>query len=107
MNHKVLFALAGTFLAVALIFPPVIFALTNDNDLDNFVRNYNNPTHSTGGNVTIIDEINENNTNAYIIIIIVEVVFVLLFTVTMYSGINHYHNQYSKNPTEDQTVDPK
>jgi hypothetical protein len=101
MHHKILFALAGVFLAVALIFPPAMFAVTNDNDLDNYVKYFVNPGMVTGGNATILDQIHENNTNAYIIVLVVEVIFVSLFIVTVYSGINHYHGQYSKNPPED------
>jgi hypothetical protein len=102
MHHKILFTLAGIFLAVALIFPPVLLKITNDNDLDNYIKNYNDPTHSTAGNVTIIDQINENETNAYIVGLTVEVVFVALFVATLYMGINHYHGQYDKNKVEEE-----
>ena len=100
MHHKVLFTLAGIFLAIALIVPPVALITLNDHDLDNYVKDYNNPTHSTGGNATLIDLTNENNTNAYILVLTVELVFISLFVVTMYSGINHYHGQYDKEKPE-------
>ena len=89
MHRKAVFALAGVFLAIALIAPPVALINQNDSDLDNYVKDYNNPTHSTGGNATLIDELNENHQNTYIIVLTLETIFVILFAVTLYFGIKH------------------
>ena len=61
MHRKAVFALAGVFLAVALIAPPFILILQADHDLDNLIIARDNPGLETSGNVTITDEINENH----------------------------------------------
>ncbi len=92
MHRKAVFALAGVFLAVALVVPPVILVLQADNDLDNYIIAQNPTSHQTSGNITVTpDEIAENHQNNLIIIAVVEVVFVPLFVVTLYYGINHPH----------------
>lgn len=88
MHHKGIFALAGVFLAVALIAPPVILYFEGINEL-NIYRLYPDPGHQTGGNQTFYDQIGQVRQGAYIEVAVVEAVFVLLFVVTMYYGINH------------------
>lgn len=89
MHRKVIFALAGVFLAVALFVPPILFKLQADQDLDNYII-VNNPIGmDTGGNVTIIDQANENHQRTFIITTVIEVVFVILFAITLYYGISY------------------
>jgi hypothetical protein len=88
MYRKAVFALAGAFLAIALIAPPVIFIMQADHDLDNIIIVSNNQGLQTSGNVTITDETNESHQTNIIIVSAIEVVFVVLFAVTLYYGIN-------------------
>jgi len=93
MHRKAIFFLAGIFLVVALVVPPLILVLQSDNDLDNYIILQNPNGLQTNGNVTILtpDEIQENNGTAFILVAIIEVVFVILFALTLYVGINHTH----------------
>jgi hypothetical protein len=86
MHHKKIFALAGVFLAVALVAAPVILYFEGVSEL---VVYENQPIHQTGGNLTFPEQIQQSRMNAYILVAVVEAVFVLLFVVTMYYGINH------------------
>lgn len=94
MHRKAVFFLAGVFLVVALVVPPVLLILQSDHDLDNFIIAQNPNGLQTNGNITITDEIGENNQSTYTIAAVIEVVFVSLFAVTMYYGINHKHPEH-------------
>jgi hypothetical protein len=91
MHRKAFFVLAGVFLAVALIVPPLIFILQADHDLDNLIVARDNPGLVTSGNPTITDETNESHSTNIIYAAIIEVVFVTLFATTLYYAINHSH----------------
>lgn len=97
MHHKFLFTLAGIFLAVALIVPTVAFIIQANRDADALLI-YDNPSQGTGPNTSLTDpsELNEDHTNTIILVLIIDVVFVSLFIVLIYLGINHYHGQYDK-----------
>ena len=43
MHRKAVFFLAGVFLAVALVAPPIILIMQADSDLDNYIIARNNP----------------------------------------------------------------
>ncbi len=107
MHHKYIFTLAGIFLVVALVVPIVTFALQADQDVDNILQHINNPSQGTGPNVTYInpDEVAENHYNTIIFVVAIEVVFVSLFIVMLYIGINHYHGQLDKPKKNEPTVD--
>ena len=63
MHRKAVFFLAGVFLVVALVVPPVVLLLQADNDLDNYIIAQNPSGHQTGGNVTLTpEELQENHT---------------------------------------------
>jgi hypothetical protein len=94
MHRKAVFFIAGVFLVVALVVPPVLLILQSDHDLDNFIIAQNPNGLQTNGNITITDEIGENNQSTYTIAAVIEVVFVSLFAVTMYYGINHRHPEH-------------
>ena len=91
MHRKAVFALAGIFLAVALIVPPLIFILQVDHDLDNMIVIRDNPRLATSGNATITDETIENHNTNIIYAAIIALVFVILFVVALFYGINHPH----------------
>ena len=69
MHRKPVFVLAGIFLAVALIVPPVILLIQSDQDLDNYVTAQNNPGLVTSGNTTLyqtfVNEINERHQTSF------------------------------------------
>jgi hypothetical protein len=88
MHHKGIFALAGVFLAVALIAPPIILYFEGINELDIY-RRYPNPGLQTGGNQSFYTQIQQSRQEAYISVAVVDAVFAVLFVVTMYYGINH------------------
>jgi hypothetical protein len=93
MHHKLIFALAGVFLAVALSAPPLILYLEGVSELVTFE---NTVGHQTGGNQTFLEQIQQSRQDAYVLVAVVEAVFVLLFVVTMYYGINHLPNTGGK-----------
>ena len=96
MHRKTVFALAGVFLIIALIVPPIMLILQADNDLDNYIISQNPTGHETGGNITILtpQELQESHNTTFIIVALIEVVFVSLFAVTLYYGINHPHPEH-------------
>ena len=96
MHRKGVFAIAGVFLAIALIAPPVILITQARNDFGALIREGNNPTHQTGGNTTFMEELTGNSETVYAIVAVVEAVFVILFVVAAYIGINHYHGELDK-----------
>lgn len=101
MHRKAVFALAGVFLAIALIVPPVLFIIQADNDLDNYVIVMNNQGLVTSGNVTTTDQVGESHSNTIIISAVIEAVFVPLFAVTLFYGISHPHpHDKRENETE-------
>jgi hypothetical protein len=96
MHRKAVFFLASLFLVVALVVPPVVLFLKTDNDLDNFIISQNPNGHVTSGNLTFLspEELQENYTTTFIIVVAVEGVFVTLFVVTVYYGIRHTHPKH-------------
>jgi hypothetical protein len=94
MHRKAVFFLAGVFLVVALVAPPVILILQADKDLDNYIIAQNPNGLQTNGNLTITDEIQESHQTTFTIVAIIEVIFVALFAVTLYYGINHTHPEH-------------
>ena len=91
MHRKAVFALAGVFLTVALVVPPALFIIQANTDLDKLIVIQNNMGLVTGGNATISNQISANHTNTLVIFTIIEAVFLPLFAVTLYYGINHPH----------------
>jgi hypothetical protein len=93
MHRKGVFAIAAVFLAVALVAPPVILITQERSELDALIRQANDPTHQTGTNTTFLEQYGSNRQTLYIIIAVIEIVFVSLFLVTAWIGINHYHGE--------------
>ena len=96
MHRKAVFFLAAVFLVVALVVPPIILLLQADNDLDNYIISQNPTGHQTSGNVTTLtpEELQENHNTIFIVVAAIEVIFVALFVVTLYYGINHPHPEH-------------
>ena len=93
MHRKGVFAIAAVFLAVALIAPPVIWIYNVSSDFDALIAEENNPSQVTGGNTTFVEEFNGRRATLYIIVALIEAVFVILFLITAWIGINHYHGE--------------
>jgi hypothetical protein len=100
MHRKAVFALAAVFLAVALVAPPVILFLQADLDLNNLIIIRDDPSRVTIGNVTITEETQEQHQANIIIVALVEVIFVLLFVITIYFGINQVAPEQEKADSE-------
>ena len=96
MHRKTVFFVAAIFLVVALVVPPVVLILQADHDLDNYIIVSNPNGLQTNGNITTLTpaELQENHNNTFIIVLVIEVVFVTLFAVTMFYGINHSHPKH-------------
>ena len=94
MHRKAVFFLAGVFLVVALVAPPIILILQADRDLDNYIVTQTPNGLQTNGNITTTSQIEESHQATFILVLVIEVVFVSLFVVTLYYGINHPHPQH-------------
>ena len=94
MPRKAVFFRAAVFLAVALVVPPILLIMQSDNDLDNIIIAQNPVGHETSGNITLSDEVGESHQTTFVIVLVVEVVFVVLAAVTIYFGINHTHPKH-------------
>ncbi len=96
MHRKAVFALAGIFLAIAFIVPLTILLLQANTDLQNITVIQNPTGLQTSGNITIPtnQEIQTTHTSNLIISAVVAVVFISLFVVTLFYGINHTHPEH-------------
>ena len=95
MHRKLVFALAAVFLVVALVVPPAIILLQTNNTIYKYIVPFINPSQGTT-NVTIVLTPQQQNdyTTALTAAMIIEAVFIVLFAVTIYYGINHTHPEH-------------
>ena len=95
MHRKRTFALAAVFLVMALVVPPVLVILQANNTIYKYIIPGTNPAQ---GSPTITITITPQERQAYDIVIIsagiIEVVFIILFVVTIYYGIKHTHPEH-------------
>ncbi len=98
MHQKAVFALAGVFLAIAIIVPTVLFVLLAQNQLIII----QNPTGMQTGNLTTLtpDQARQDYANTLTLVAIIDIVFGLLFVITMYYGINHVHPSHQRAETD-------
>jgi ABC-type sulfate transport system permease component len=94
MHRKAVFFLAGVFLAVALVVPTVLLVLQSESDLDKIINEQNPLGHQTSGNITLIEQISEGRQTTFMLVLVIEVIFVVLGVVTLYYGINHPHPKH-------------
>jgi|WetSurMetagenome_2_1015567.scaffolds.fasta_scaffold16143_3 hypothetical protein len=87
MHRKALFILAGVFLAVALAVPPIILIMQAETDVNNLIIVQNNPAMATSGNFSDPNALHQSHQINYLLVGIVEVVFVSLFAVTLYYAL--------------------
>jgi ABC-type sulfate transport system permease component len=97
MHNKVVFALAGVFMIIAIVVPIVLFSLQAQGDLQNLII-LQNPAGGETVNSTIpeIAQVQSAHQTTYIISISVAVVFILLSVLMLYYGINHMHPTHDK-----------
>jgi len=95
MHRKLVFALAAVFLVVALVVPPVLVILQTNNTIYKYIIPNVSPVQGHD-NVTIIITPHEraNYNMSFIIAAIIGVVFLILFVITLFYGINHTHPQH-------------
>jgi hypothetical protein len=95
MHRKRIFLLAAVFLVVALVVPPVIVILQTNNTIYKYIIPGNNPVQGAT-NITIVITPHEraNYNMAIILAAIIEVIFIVLFVITVFYGINHTHPEH-------------
>ena len=95
MHRKKIFALAGVFLVLALVVPPVLIVLAANNTIYKYIVPYVNPTEGSN-NITITLTSQERATynTTLTVALILEAIFVVLFAITLYYGINHPHPEH-------------
>ena len=97
MHRKSVFSLAAVFLLVALIVPPVLVILQTDNTIYKYIIPTNSPVQgATNITITITPQERTNYNTAILAAAIIEVVFIILFILTVYWGINHTHPEHQK-----------
>jgi uncharacterized membrane protein YtjA (UPF0391 family) len=92
MHRKAVFTIAAVFLVIALTIPPAIVILQTNNTIYKYIIPFITPTQgSTNVTITVTPQQRDSFNNAFIIAAIIEVIFIVLFAVTLYFGINHPH----------------
>lgn len=92
MHRKLVFSLAAVFLIIALIVPPAIVILQTNNTIYKYLIPGTNPAQgSTNITITISPQDRNNYNNAIFYAVIIEAVFIVLFAITVYFGVNHPH----------------
>ena len=87
MHRKAAFFLAGVFLAIALMLPSIILIGQANSDLNNIIAQ-DNPGMETSGNIPTTDQISQSHQTTFILVIITELIFVILFAITLYYAVN-------------------
>ena len=95
MHRKATFLLAAIFLLVALVVPPVLLYMQSDHDVDNYSAAQNPNGLQTNGNITLTpEELRENNSNTFILVAVIEVIFAVLFAITLWFAVKHPHPEH-------------
>ena len=96
MHRKRVFLLAAVFLVVALVVPPVIVILQTNNTIYKYIIPGISPTARIIPTLQLqLLHRNVQTTITQIIVAaIIEVVFIILFAITIYYGINHTHPEH-------------
>ena len=95
MHRKHVFHYAAVFLVVALVVPPVIVILQTNNTIYKYIIPGTTPVQpATNITLVITPKEQTNYNNAIIIAAIIELVFIILFVITIFYGINHTHPEH-------------
>ena len=90
MHEKRVFLLAIVFLVVALVVPPVLVILQTNNTIYKYIIPGISPVRGSSNITVIITPQERANYNmAIVAALIIAVVFIVLFAITLYYGINH------------------
>ena len=109
MHRKLVLSVAAVFLIIALVIPPALVIVQTNNTIYKNIIPGIYPTQGTT-NITITVTPQQRD-NAVIAGIKIETIFIVLFAITLYLGINHSHlGHKSREPkitsssTNDQTT---
>ena len=92
MHRKLVFSVAAVFLVIALVIPPALVILqTNNTIYKNLIPGIYPTQGTTNITITVTPQQRDNFNNAVIAGIIIETIFIVLFAITIYLGINHTH----------------
>jgi hypothetical protein len=87
MRKKALFFLAGVFLAIALAGPTILLINQANSDLNNIIAQ-ENPGMETSRSIPTSDQVSQSHQTTFILILLIEAIFVSLFAITIYFAIN-------------------
>ena len=105
MHRKLVFSVAAVFLIIALVIPPSIVILETNNTVYKYIIPGVTPSQgSTNVTITVTPQQRDNFNTAITIALIIEAIFIVLFSITIYVGINHTHPDHkSREPKEEAT----
>ena len=95
MHRKRIFTIAAVFLVIAVVVPPVIVILEANNSIYKYIIPGTTPTQGSPTiQITLTNQERANFNTAIIIAAAIEVIFLALFIITIYNGINHTHPEH-------------
>ncbi|MGA2681126.1 MAG: hypothetical protein ABSF44_04925 [Candidatus Bathyarchaeia archaeon] len=95
MHRKRVFTIAAVFLVIAIVVPPVIVILEANNSIYKYIIPGTTPTQGSPTiQITLTNQERANFNTAIIIAATIEVIFLALFIITLYNGINHTHPEH-------------
>jgi hypothetical protein len=95
MHRKPVFVLAAVFLVIAIVIPPALVILQTNNTIYKYIVPGTNPTQgSTNITITITPQDRQNYNSTLELALIIEAVFIALFAITLFYGINHTHPEH-------------
>jgi len=96
VHRKRVFTIAAAFLIIALVVPPTLVVLAVNNTIYNIIIPGTRPSQGspTGIQITITNQERQTYNTVIIVAALIEVIFIALFVVTIYYGINHTHPEH-------------
>ena len=95
MHRKRVFALAAVFLVIALVVPPALVLSQVNNTVYRYISPFPNPAQgATNVTLVITPQQRQSYDTALTIALIIEGIFIVLFAITCYYGINHTHPEH-------------
>ena len=93
MHRKRVFTIAAVFLIIALVVPPAFVVFEVNNTIYKYIIPGTTPVQGTP-TITLTNPDAKNYALVIIAAAIIEVIFIALFIVTLYIGINHTHPEH-------------
>ena len=105
MHRKLVFSVAAVFLIIALVIPPSIVILqTNNTVYKNLIPGTNPTQGATNVTVTVTPQQRDAFNTTIIISLAIEAIFITLFAIMLYLGVNHTHPDHkSREPKQPST----